>query len=164
MLQLDKLLTTLDDANVQFVVIGGIAAIAQGVTYYTEDFDICYSRTPDNLQKLSEALQPLSPYLRGAPEGLPFTLDVAMLQSGLNFTLVTDFGDVDLLGEVSGLGQFEQVKANAERVEYEGFDVWVLTLEGLAAAKRASGRPKDLRLLPEIEVLLLERNQSKGNK
>lgn len=143
-MQLAKLLKTLTDGGVRFVVIGGVALIARGVQRATEDLDIAYARDRDNLRRLSAALAPLHPRLRGVPEGLPFVLDEASLRHGLNFTLVTDLGPLDLLGEVPGLGSFEHVDAAASELTIAGAPLLVLTVEGLERAKRAAGRPKDL--------------------
>jgi hypothetical protein len=77
-------------AEVAFIVIGGMAAVAQGSAYVTADLDLCYQRHPQNYQRLSEALQPLPPRLRGVPADLPFVLDAATLRAGLNFTLTAD--------------------------------------------------------------------------
>jgi hypothetical protein len=148
MLQAALLLTALSQADVAFIVIGGMAAVAQGATYVTADLDLCYQRHPQNYQRLSHALRPFKPCLRGAPAGLPFVLDAATLRAGLNFTLMTAVGDVDLLGEVTGIGPYEVVKAHAEEVELYAHRIWVLTLEGLIVSKQAVGRAKDLRLLP----------------
>jgi hypothetical protein len=160
-LQTERLLTALCQANVAFVVIGGMAAVAQGSAYVTADLDICYQRQPNNYQRLSEALQPFQPRLRGAPVDLPFVLDARTLRGGLNFTLTTEGGDLDLLGEVTGLGDYEAVKAHAEEVELYGYRVWVLTLRGLIISKQAAGRPKDLRLLPELQALQALRTESR---
>ena len=153
MLQAEQLLTALCKTDVAFVVIGGMAAVAQGSSYVTADLDICYQRQPHNYQRLSQALYPFHPQLRGAPANLPFVLDAATLKAGLNFTLTTAGGDLDLMGEVTGLGDYEAVKAHAEEVELYGYRVWVLTLTGLIRSKQAAGRPKDLRLLPELQAL-----------
>ena len=59
-----------------------------------DDLDICYRRTPGNIQAVAAAFAPLHPYLRGAPAGLPFRFDARTIQSGLNFTLATDHGDL----------------------------------------------------------------------
>jgi hypothetical protein len=152
-LHVEHLLTVLCKAEVAFVVIGGMAAVAQGSSYVTADLDLCYQRHPQNYQRLSEALRPLHPRLRGAPVDLPFVLDAATLRAGLNFTLTTDLGDLDLLGEVTGLGSYDTVKAQAEEIELYQYRVWVLTLAGLIRSKEAAGRPKDLRLLPELQAL-----------
>ena len=74
--------------------------------------------------------------------------------AGLNFTLNTDFGALDLLGEVEPLGEFERVVQYSEVAELFGFNVRVLSLDGLIRAKRKAGRKKDLLILPELEALL----------
>jgi hypothetical protein len=88
--------------NIRFIVIGGGAAIAHGAARATYDVDVVYARDGENLRNLATALQPHQPYLRGAPVGLPFRWDERTIQAGLNFTLTTDLGDLDLLGEVAG--------------------------------------------------------------
>ena len=98
------LLAALSDAQVKFIVIGGAAATAHGATRLTQDVDLVYARDLPNLQRLVAALKPHQPYLRGAPPGLPFVWDASTLANGLNFTLTTTLGDVDLLGEVIGVG------------------------------------------------------------
>ena len=90
MLHAALLLTALSKADVAFIVIGGMAAVAQGATYVTADLDLCYQRHPQNYQRLSQALHPFNPRLRGAPADLPFVLDAATLRAGLNFTLMTE--------------------------------------------------------------------------
>jgi hypothetical protein len=110
---------------------------------------------------LAAALAPLNPLLRGAPQDLPFKLDAGTLRSGSNFTLMTDVGAVDILGEVSGLGNYQNLLPFSEELEFFGLRCRVLTLEGLIKTKRAAGRPKDLMLLPELEALLEIRNSPK---
>lgn len=143
-MRLRELIATLTEAGVRFSVIGGVALIARGVERSTADLDIAYARDRDNLRRLATALAPLHPRLRGVPEGLPFVLDEATLRSGLNFTLDTDLGPLDLFGEVAGLGDFGAVDALSSALPIEGHDLLVLTVEGLERAKRAAGRPKDL--------------------
>jgi len=134
-----RLLTAVCEADVAFVIVGGMAAVAQGSAYITADLDICYQRTPINFQRVSKALRPLHTRLRGAPPGLPFPLDESSIKAGLNFTLITDGGDVDLLGEISGLGFYETVKEQAEEMEVFGYRLWVLTIQGLIRSKEAAG-------------------------
>jgi predicted nucleotidyltransferase len=153
-IEFERLLQRLYEARVKFVLIGGLAAIAHGATTLTGDIDICYARDQENLEHLAQALAPFHPRLRGVPPDLPFRLDLPTLRAGLNFTLTTDLADLDLLGEVLGLGTYEAVRAVAEEIEVYGFPCLVLTLEGLIRAKRATGRPKDLRALHELEALL----------
>jgi hypothetical protein len=141
------------DHQVEYVVIGGLAMIARASAHVTVDLDVCYQRTTDNIAALVRALTPFAPSLRGAPSGLPFRFDEATVQAGLNFTLITTVCDVDLLGEVAGIGGYEQVLAQSTREQLFGLGVNVLTLEGLIAAKKAAGRRKDLGHLLELEEL-----------
>lgn len=89
MTDFDALLATLADGGVEFILIGGLAAAAHGSIRATRDVDVLYARSAENLARIEAALAPLSPYLRGAPPGLPFRLDAATLRAGLNFTLST---------------------------------------------------------------------------
>ena len=116
----EKLLKALHNEGVAFVIIGGAAAVLQGSAYVTADFDLCYSRTKENLEKLARALAPFHPLLRGAPPDLPFCLDVNALRSGLNFTLTSDLGDLDILGELTGLGGYQEALAFSEDMEIFG--------------------------------------------
>ena len=95
------------------------------------------------------------------PDQVPFQLDLSALRSGMNFTLTTEAGDVDILGEVTGMGAYEQIVAFSEDIEIFEVSCKVLTLEGLIKAKRAVGRAKDLKLLPELEALLEIRKAEK---
>ena len=146
----EALMTALVDKNVDFVVIGAVALVLHGSARVTRDLDICYSRERTNLVALSAALKPFAPTLRGALDTLPFTLDAATLASGLNFTLTSSAGDLDLFGEVTGLGGFTVVKRLAEPMSVYGHEIRVLSLDGLERAKRAVGCLKDLADLAEI--------------
>ncbi len=150
---LKKILSIFKNHNVRFVLIGGQAAIAQGVSYFTRDSDVCYARDKENLENLVKTLTPFHPYLRGADKNLPFIFDAKTLQMGLNFTLTTDIGDIDLLGEVSGIGMYEELLKFSETMEIYGLPVYVLTLEGLIKAKEAAGRPKDEAVVKELRAI-----------
>lgn len=149
----EALLGALVDREVDFVIIGAVALVLHGSPRVTRDLDICYARERDNLARLSRALAPFAPTLRGAPPDLPFVLDVAALRSGLNFTLTCAAGDIDLLGDVSGLGGYAVVQRLAAPMTLYGRSVNVLGLDGLERAKRAAGRLKDLADLAEIAEL-----------
>src|SRR5215475_4579979 len=107
-MKLEDTIRALYDEGVEFVLIGGSAMGLQGSAHVTKDIDVCYARTPANIARLAKALQPLRPSLRNAPANPPFALDAATITAGLNFTLSTGLGDLDLLGEVSGLGAFPE--------------------------------------------------------
>lgn len=153
-MQFQKAIQTLCDAGVEFVVIGGLSATLHGSARVTYDLDICYSRTPVNISRLAEALAPFHPRPRGHAAGLPFILDEKSLRNGTIFTLQTDIGEIDLLAEVVGLGDFNNVRQQS--ITLEAFDRQLVTLDlpGLIQAKRASGREKNLFALAELESLL----------
>jgi hypothetical protein len=149
----EALLSALDGHEVEFVVIGAVALVLHGSARVTRDLDICYSRTRPHLARLAAALKPFRPMLRGADRDLPFTLDVPTLRAGLNFTLETSAGDLDLLGDVTGIGEHTAVKRLSVVMNVYGRDVRVLSLEGLERAKRAAGRLKDLADIAEIREI-----------
>lgn len=153
MIDFEQSLTALANGRVRFVIVGGLAVTIHGSSYVTFDLDFCYARDPVNLSRLANVLRPYHPRLRGAPEGIPFLFDEQTLRNGLNFTLTTDVGDIDLMGEVAGVGDYAAALAASERVELFGATFDVLTLDALIASKRAAGRPKDLLVLPELEAL-----------
>jgi len=116
--------------------------------------DICYHRSQANVERLCRALAAVHPTLRGAPPGLPFRFDLAAVLAGLNFTLETDIGPLDLLGEVQPIGEYPQVVQVSEGAELFGFHVRVLSLEALIQAKQRAGRMKDQLVIPALEALL----------
>jgi predicted nucleotidyltransferase len=145
--------------DVRYIVIGGWAALIHGSARSTNDVDLVYDRAGDNIHRLVEALQPWRPYLRGAPPGLPFRWDAATVAAGLNFTLTTDHGDLDLLGEVSGGGSYQQLLPFCQKAATADMPFWVVGLERLIQLKRAAGRAKDLQDIAELQALLEERNK-----
>jgi hypothetical protein len=147
------LLGTLVRHNVDFIVVGGAAAIAHGSVRLTSDLDIVYQRTPTNLDRLVAALVEHQPYLRGAPPGLPFRWDKTTLLRGLNFTLISSLGDIDLLGEIPGGGNYEDLLPGAIELSLFGMRCRCLSLGQLIRAKRAAGRPRDLDVLAELEAI-----------
>jgi hypothetical protein len=153
MIQLEPILKSLTELEVEFVVVGGVAITAHGSAYLTQDLDFCYSRTSDNLKKLVTVLSKFSPRFRGFHKDLPFVFDISTIRNGTNFTFVTSIGDVDLLGEVAGVGNYEDVLKSSEIKELFGLQVRILSIDGLIKAKTAAGRPKDLLVLPELEAL-----------
>jgi predicted nucleotidyltransferase len=152
-MNLEETLRVLYDAGVEFVLIGGAAMGLQGSAQLTKDIDFCYERSRQNLERLSRAIEPYHPTLRGAPAGLPFRFDVETISRGLNVTLSTDLGDIDFLGEVSGLGEFASVKAASDVMKIGAIEVHVLSLAGLIKSKSAAGRSRDLYVLPELRAL-----------
>ena len=155
-----QIITHLAESHVEYIVIGGLAATIHGSAYVTYDVDICYERSLANVTRLCQMLDPLHPVLRDAPGDLPFHIDPRSVLAGMNITLSTDLGAIDLLGEVSPFGAFAAVLPFTETAELFGHHVRILSLEGLIKAKQAAGRRKDLLVLPELEALLELRKRS----
>lgn len=153
MIDFRGLLKTLVDGGVRFLAVGGVAATVHGATRLTQDVDVVYARDAENLERLAKALAPIHPYLRGAPPGLPFTLDARTLRVGLNFTLTTELGDLDLLGEATGGGGWEALRHHSVSVRAYGLEFSCVDLATLIHLKRAAGRPKDLEAIGELERL-----------
>ena len=153
------LLRLLADSKIEYVVVGGVAAKAQGSARFTVDVDVVYRRTKENIKRIVVAFANLHPYLRGAPPGLPFLWDDETIEHGLNFPLTTDLGAIDFLGEIAGGGTYEQLRPHIE-IKY-AFDVEVpcLSLEKLIEVKLAAARRKDLEAVSELQALLEERKQ-----
>ena len=154
------ILRCLTEAGVEFVVIGGVAGMSHGLARVTYDVDVVYARSDENLDRLVAALADHAPYLRGAPPGLPFRWDRQTIRGGLNFTLTTDLGALDLLGEATGGGTFTALSKAAEAVEMFGVACLRVDLDDLIRLKRAAGRPKDLEAIAELEALREERGGS----
>ena len=147
------LLSALTGAGVEFLIVGGAAATAHGASRLTLDLDVVYRRTPANIERLAASLRHLDPYLRGAPPGLPFHCDHETISRGLNFTLSTVAGDLDLLGEITGGGNYDDLLPDTIVLELFGFRCHCLSLSRLIQVKRALGRPKDLDAIAELEAI-----------
>ncbi|HEX6044497.1 MAG TPA: hypothetical protein VFZ22_08415 [Pyrinomonadaceae bacterium] len=154
------LIRQLTENEVEFIIVGGAAATAHGSARLTLDLDVVYARSAKNIEQLVKALQSLQPYLRGAPPGLPFEWSSETIQKGLNFTLTTTLGALDLLGEIIGGGGYAQLVDHTVALEIGGVECLCLNLERLIEVKRAAGRPKDLETIAELERIQEERADS----
>ena len=159
-----KLFEVLASAEVDFILIGGLAGIVHGLARNTYDMDLVYSRQIENLEKIVKALKPFNPYLRGAPPGLPFLWDVKTLQRGLNFTLITTLGEIDLLGEAAGGGTYQDLLEHSFIGSFLGIECRCVSLQKLIVLKRAAGRPKDFEMLAQLEALLDEQENLKNEQ
>lgn len=149
-----KLLETLDRHGVEFVLIGGLAGTARGSAYITLDVDIVYERSRANLERLAGALRELEATLRGAPAGLPSTLDAKTLENGANFTFNTRHGPLDILADPAGAPAYATLLEGAgDALVVEGIRIRVASLDHLIAMKEAAGRPKDLLMASEYRVI-----------
>lgn len=149
----EQLFAALAQGEVDFVVIGGLAAQAHGSAQFTGDADICYATGQPNLDRLGTVLVGLDARLRGVAEDVPFVPDGATLRRTQVLTLETRYGSLDVLAAPSGYPGYEALAAAAIRVSWNGVEIKVASLEHLIAMKRAAGRPKDLIAVEELEAI-----------
>jgi predicted nucleotidyltransferase len=155
-----ELLRLLLDARVEFVLIGGVAAIAHGSATFTQDCDITAPFTEDNLTRLMTALTPYQPRYALAMPKRPVTESAELLSRNRNLYLLTDLGRLDILAEVPPVGSYAEVAARAISLDIYGRSCRVISLDDLIAIKRYLGRDKDR--LVERELLAL-RNPPDGS-
>jgi hypothetical protein len=150
---LKELVLRLQRDSVDFVLAGGFGVVAQGASMVTRDVDVACRMEPDNLLRLFAAFEELRPVHRMTPQKLPFTREQAA-QGGLkNLYLSTDWGQLDCLGEIKGIGDYAACLVESEPIEIDGATIRVLTLDALIRAKRAMGRPRDLHAVLELEAI-----------
>jgi predicted nucleotidyltransferase len=159
MIKFEEIIEGLAAAEIRFVLVGGLAASAHGSAYVTQDVDICYERTPENVRKIVAYLKAIHAKLRSAPGDLPFLLDERTFSFGINFTFQTDLGDLDLLGDMAGVGSYAEARKLSESIDLFGHRVKVLSIEGLIKAKKAAGRPKDIAHIKELEVIRAKKQE-----
>ena len=151
--ELGRMLRRLDSAGVEFVVIGGIAAIAHGSPRFTFDLDIVFATDDANLTRLSSALQDLGATLRGVTDDVPFVPDARTLRHVRLLTLDTEEGPLDVMVQPDGSKGYEQLRDGSIEAIVEGTAVRVAGLDDLIAMKKASGRDKDRVHLQELEAI-----------
>lgn len=151
--RLGELLRRLVDGEVDFVVIGGIAAIAHGSPQVTQDLDIAYATDETNLERLGSVLVELGATLRGVTDDIPFVPDGHTLRRTRMLTLDTSEGPLDLLAEPDGASGYSGLRANAIEASVSGATVRIAGLEDLLAMKKAAGRPKDRIYVEELEAI-----------
>jgi predicted nucleotidyltransferase len=152
-LRADEILQRLTARGVDFVVIGGIAAVLHGSPTTTFDLDVCYATDPGNLTALGHVLTELDVQLRGIDEEIPFSPDGETLRRVEVLTLVTKFGELDLLSNPLGSPGYELLRRRADRFDLGGFSVLVASIDDLIAMKMAAGRTKDLAAAEELEAI-----------
>jgi Nucleotidyl transferase AbiEii toxin, Type IV TA system len=157
-LALSRLLRRLVRADVDFVVIGGVAVIVQGSPRFTKDLDICYATDQANLDRLGALLVELDARLRGVEEDLPFVPDGHTLRATQILTLTTREGDLDLMADPAGSPGYRSLRRKASRIELDGETVLIASIEDLIAMKAAAGRPQDL---VDLESLNMARRRAR---
>ncbi len=153
-----QLLQRLSEAGLDFVIVGGFAAISHGSSYLTRVLDICAMLTSDNVAKLRQALAEWNPKHRMTPQKLSFLLYPPVDLPLNNHYLQTDRGVLDVISSVLGVGDFKRLKQQAEELEVDGVVYRVISLADLITTKEAMGREKDLLTAKELRAIAAKRN------
>jgi hypothetical protein len=148
------ILNRLSENNVDFVIIGGFAAVTHGSTMVTHDLDICCEFSADNLSRLQNALADLHPVHRLTRQKLPLIIKPESCSRFKNLYLETDFGILDCLGSVLGIGKFKKVKESSVLIETPGRHAFrVMSIDALIKAKKAMHRPKDIETVIQLQTI-----------
>jgi predicted nucleotidyltransferase len=154
---LTDVLLRLVDAGVEFILVGGLAAVAQGAPLTTFDVDIVPRRTKGNIARLLGVLTSINAYYRGRPGGQRLPPDPAALEGPGHSLFMTDLGPLDVLGAIEGNRSYEELTGETISIVLAGRSLRVLSLEMLIRLKRASSHPKDRQALPILEACLKRR-------
>jgi hypothetical protein len=157
---LEGLLDRLIHHGVEFVVVGGFAAVAHGVTLLTQDIDICCRFVPDNLMRLQDALADLEPVHRMPSSRPPLRLTRETAPESRNLYLDTGWGQLDCLGDVLGVGDYDRVLAESISVRLSAGPCRILSVDALIRAKEAMGRERDRQAVVQLRAIR-ERSQSR---
>jgi hypothetical protein len=162
----ERILRLLNQAGVEYVLIGGFAVVIHGYERLTGDLDICYARSRENVKRLVDALRGLHAWPREWPEGLPFILDDQTILNGDSFTFTTDAGNLDLVGTPDGSRGYSDLIPGSESYELaDALVVHVVGLDDLICLKHPSGLNAHRAQKDLLDATVLEeiRDRSRGH-
>ncbi len=150
-----RALETLSRHGVAFLVIGAVAAIAQGYPLTTQELDITPAPDAHNLERLAAALDELNARLRSpSGEPVPFPIEAKLLAQAAVWTLTTDAGPLDIVFLPAGTSGYEDLRRDALELDLQGVSVLVASLADVIRSKEAANRPKDQAQLPALRQTL----------
>lgn len=154
----EQIFRALNQERVEFVLIGGFAAALHGSSIVTHDIDVCIRFSRENLLALQNALAAAHPKHRITPQRIPLEITERNWMTLKNLHLETDWGTVDCLGDVLGLGGFDQVSQFVQVMKTKGGDIRVLSIDGLIKAKEATARPHDIQTVAQLKAIQSKRS------
>ncbi len=154
MLNLHNLLQRILSKQIECVLVGGLAAVAHGSAALTRDLDVCFRFHPENIHRLLEALEGTHPCVRAGKGIVPLEqYEASRLAQLKNLYLKTDLGELDLLSNITGVGDYEEVQRHSIEIEIFGFTCKILDIDTLIKAKQAMNRPKDQQAIFELKAI-----------
>ncbi len=155
-----SLFRTLLEHEVEFIVVGGVAAVLQGAPIATFDLDVVHSRTANNIKNVLSALKELNAMYRGREKQRLRATSEHRASAGHQL-LMTRFGALDLLGTIGTDLDYGDLLPHSIDVEIEGMHLRVLDLGQIIRVKEQLGQPKDKAVLPILRQTLRERNKAR---
>jgi hypothetical protein len=151
---LTSILAVLLEERVDLILVGALAAVAQGAPITTHDVEVVHARTPENVARLVTALSRLNAHYRGRPASSPLPPDPIALAGPGHSLFVTDLGPLDCLGVIEGGMSYDDLLPLSLQIELDGRALRVLGLETIVRLKRASTASKDRLVVPILEETL----------
>ena len=148
-----ELLARLQKNGLDFVIIGDVCCIYYGVQLATFDLDICCRFDEPNLRRIEQAVIDLHPFHRLVANKLPLELNSDLCSRLKNLYLQTDIGRLDCLGEVAGIGPYEEVRRRSQSAKFAFGEFRFLSIDALMDAKQAAGRDRDLLALNHLRPI-----------
>jgi hypothetical protein len=155
---LASILERLLEAKVDFILVGGLAAVAQGVPLATFDVDIVHRRSEENIQALLKVILSLDGRYR-RPDDKILHPKADDLRSSGHILLATDLGPLDVLGAIEHGWGFDELLEGSVEIEFRGFMMRVLSLATLLELKRDAKEAKDVKSRAIIEETLKKRER-----
>lgn len=149
----DEILRRLVEAEVEFVLVGGLALGAWGVVRGTKDVDVVASPEPENLDRLARVAVEARGHVQSGEAllGSPPSI-AALLRGGEQVAIETELGRLDVVQGLDGIPTYDELRARASEADVLGVSVLVCSVEDLRAMKRAAGRTRDLADLEDLDA------------
>lgn len=156
---LQALLRLLIHSPVEFVLIGGFAAVLHGCNQTTRDIDICILYSQEQIRILRDTLKSFHPRYRTEDSHPSFLESPEDLSQKQDFHLTTDLGVLDVITSVKGVGGYYSVLEKSREIEIYGGICRLISIEDLIKSKKTLGRHRDLVTVMELEAILEEKKK-----
>ncbi len=156
MQNLQQLLTLLIKSPIDFVLVGGFAAVLHGSNQTTRDIDICLSLDLQQIELLREVLAPIHPIHRLSPEKISFLTFPENFSDTTELYLSTDWGILDVMSRIEAVGGYFDLLRNAKKIDLLGSSCFIISIDDLIKSKRALGRHRDIATILELEAIQRE--------